>query len=298
MKSFIKGAFAALLMAVVPVASYAGTCDTCVVATGNKTVDVYAASKLVFQFTPGGVIFYQPVLPNGTTNPFAGYAPLNNPVFTGTVTVPDIDPTLTASSGLALNAKSASSQYAPIIGAQLEGNPTTNDVSAEAADAQILNAESARAYYAPLNSPQLTGDPTAPTPPATNNSDLIATTNYSVPRGAVLGNSNFARNTNIIGGNNVIITGNINLSVNSSVKFDLSAAMDGQFTSPIAACDLTLNVNGTNITSMAIWYNASFSSYVPLAAGNYPYEAIISCNAGSNFGSAYSASLAYQAMPK
>lgn len=283
MKMFKKIAGIFGMLAIIASGPVMAACNTCVVATGNKTVDVWAGANLVFQFTPDGVIFKSPVIadPSSSTNPFGDFAPLNNPVFTGNVTVPNTTPTK-AGSSLALNISSANSYYAPLVGAVLSGSPQTNNIDPSSATSAILNATSARAYFAPINSPALTGTPTAPTQPVTNNSTAIATTSYSLPRGGIWQNAASGSITSVTAGENILYSYPFTLQVASRLSILASFNTTGPFPTNYAGCTANTYISGqSGHNPLTFLYSVVTPYDITLAAGSYTLIQSVTCNSAA-----------------
>lgn len=272
-------------------------CNTCVVATGNKTVDVWADGKMVFQFTPGGIVFNVPVIKNGTVNPFGGFAPLESPTFTGNVSVPD-QPVTGAGGSFALNANSANLYYAPLNGAHLSNSPTTNDVSAGTATTEIMNANSVRAYYAPLNSPQLTGNPTSPTPSPQNRSAQIATTEYALPRSEFGMGSPGGSISTVNVGENIISSYSFNLDVDSNVSVVASFAVQGSVPATLSGCVANVYITGiSGKNSIPLYQAAVIPINYELSAGSHTLTQSVTCSNTSTAASAYWSSALFISAP-
>lgn len=100
-----------------------------------------------------------------------------NPVFTGTVTVPDGALAIADTSGL----QTALDTKAPLASPALTGDPTAPTPATADNDTSIATTAFVKAQgYAPLASPALTGNPTAPTPTAGDSDTSIATTGFVV----------------------------------------------------------------------------------------------------------------------
>jgi len=109
-----------------------------------------------------------------------GYAPINSPTFTGTVTIP-----AGASISGYLTTSTASSTYAPINSPTFTGVVTipaganiSGYLTSATASSTYLTLTSASSTYAPLASPSFSGTPLAPTATAGTNTTQIATTAF------------------------------------------------------------------------------------------------------------------------